>query len=722
MHARHRSPGDGVRSTSVGMYNSEYRSFNRGFGRGPPKAYPPPPPPPPLPPRRVGDIFMEAGRLAAEYLVSQGALPPSSLPGKWQNGSNVQEFRAQDREHLPIPPEGRNLSFGRFGNVGPEGGSGRRRFPDEFNSMGPRSRMRGRRRNGHLRGYGSDWNRENGRSGPWSEQARGFPDIVEGEDDFAGGYHRDPKVSFDFVGGAPKYFAYEQSSKDEMSIDYESELETYEFPNDAGSKASSSSTLKELPPETDANLNKAADDAIGISLDTGEVKDIKHEEEMEKETVQEKLDKQDCSVEDDPVSKHGSDLLQLCNFTKVPTKTRSSLTSKALKVDQSPTTEERSASDVAPAMYKIPEEEVSIDGSKSDLLTNPIHISDNLASDDISEVPSVQSVDEAPNLEPASVVEREISPRPRSFSDTPFTNQEESSDCPPGFDICKPVVASNEDESSVQHETMREATKRPREWPPSGALQDDEYFHLHNSKAKQSCTQFEGLSPDVVMVEADDQETVVEGASSPKARAESGIESREEKQFPSSSFKICDLNLTDASEITENPHDLVQDHVSADVADLGVEKEALVDVGLSISNSFKNTSDYDGCSSDAKEVAVIDVPDDPVIEDRVFGTSEQKTETIYSSIESFLNHTENAVDLPDVQDGYGHAISEFLGADISNCSSVPNGITDLQTEMTLHNQEGMLADDDQIYLTLGEIPISFLGVWDQPPQEYGKPF
>ncbi|KAL5972304.1 hypothetical protein ACLOJK_041557 [Asimina triloba] len=70
-----------------------------------------------------------------------------------------------------------------------------------------------------------------------------------------------------------------------------------------------------------------------------------------------------------------------------------------------------------------------------------------------------------------------------------------------------------------------------------------------------------------------------------------------------------------------------------------------------------------------------------------------------------------------LMDGYGQSFSEFLGTDISNCSSVPTGITDLQAEMTLHNQEGILPDDDQLFLSLGEIPMSFVGVWDPPPQD-----
>lgn len=68
---------------------------------------------------------------------------------------------------------------------------------------------------------------------------------------------------------------------------------------------------------------------------------------------------------------------------------------------------------------------------------------------------------------------------------------------------------------------------------------------------------------------------------------------------------------------------------------------------------------------------------------------------MYSSFENFLNHTENAVDLPDVQDRYG-AISQLFGTDISNCSAIPGEMDVLQTQMSLHGQEVPLFSSAQI--------------------------
>lgn len=72
-----------------------------------------------------------------------------------------------------------------------------------------------------------------------------------------------------------------------------------------------------------------------------------------------------------------------------------------------------------------------------------------------------------------------------------------------------------------------------------------------------------------------------------------------------------------------------------------------------------------------------------------------RTETVYTGLESFQNHPQSTNELPGVQDGYGLMISELLGNDISNCSSVPADITSLHNEMGLHNAEVLLIAADK---------------------------
>jgi hypothetical protein len=68
-----------------GGSRSRMAPFARGGGaynRSQKQFYPPPPPPPlpaAAPPQNKDEVLMEAGRLAAEYLVAKGVLPPGSL-------------------------------------------------------------------------------------------------------------------------------------------------------------------------------------------------------------------------------------------------------------------------------------------------------------------------------------------------------------------------------------------------------------------------------------------------------------------------------------------------------------------------------------------------------------------------------------------------------------------------------------------------------------------
>jgi len=118
MRGRHRNPNDGGRGYNDGRgYNSNYRNYNRsGSGNFSRKPYLPPPP------RRKEEILMEAGRLAAEYLVYKGLLPASSLPPKWQNGK-YQGFKGQDRD--PPVTDGRTSALNRLGNLNSDATSGR---------------------------------------------------------------------------------------------------------------------------------------------------------------------------------------------------------------------------------------------------------------------------------------------------------------------------------------------------------------------------------------------------------------------------------------------------------------------------------------------------------------------------------------------------------------------------------------------------------------------
>lgn len=730
MHARHRSPGNGYRLSSMGMglaasrispegsirghgfHNSEYRNFNRGFGRGQSKPYQQPHL------SRKGDIFMEAGRLATEYLISTGLLPPSALPVKWQNGSlkkQVGDF--QDGENLQLPAEGRTSALARLGNAVSDSGSGRRRFSDEYNPTGSRNHTRGRRRMGSFRSYGSDWN---GRSGSW-DKARASPD-TEGDEDSTCGYPEEQLVGKDVGSGVQKSRPSELPPiSDDVGDDSEAEPENTR--DDMSSKAGSSRVGRDIPLETDGELNKRPDDSRVLDVAPGEMKDgtsNDSDDETEKQTASEDLTIQDSAVDDDIAGKSGTDLLRLCNFAKVPTKTRSSLMYKALKIDLTPTTEKGNTCDIGPlrgSSYSSEDNPVeeSLGGALSDQTQKSQCL--NL---DVSRALTVESLEDAEELDSKHVVEQGKCVRSQSFPERAFMYEQEASQGPPGFGRCSSMVKERGEKRAGQQSDTMEGIKKLKEWLPSLVSRSEECFTLSNLSKMQTSSQ-ERASPVDEVVSAANEKNSMDISLFPKSGGEQCIEFAEEKRLLPSSFKICDLNLMGTSDMNEN-HDT--DPILLFPSILETKKEAApVDIDLSISNCCNLSDECGGRPADGKEVEVIDLENDSGPEDNALPNSERKTESVFMELETFPNHAQNTSDVPDAQDGYGLMISELLGNDISNCSSVPTDINSLDHEMNLHNGEGMLGgDDDSIYMSLGEIPISLLRVWEQPTQEYEKPF
>ncbi|KAJ1279455.1 hypothetical protein BS78_04G158100 [Paspalum vaginatum] len=103
-----------------------------GYPRGHKQLYYAPPPPPPFPPappppERKYEVLLEAGRLAAEYLVTQGVLPPAALPrGAGSSGAWAPH---------PFPPPLQQQQHD------PPGFYGRGKYEDEH-SNNPNSRPR----------------------------------------------------------------------------------------------------------------------------------------------------------------------------------------------------------------------------------------------------------------------------------------------------------------------------------------------------------------------------------------------------------------------------------------------------------------------------------------------------------------------------------------------------------------------------------------------------
>ncbi|KAG0448012.1 hypothetical protein HPP92_028056 [Vanilla planifolia] len=214
MQSRYRSPREGLRPGTALSYGGRFLPYGRDLSRSPHNPHPSP---------RKFDILMEAGRLAAEYLVSRGVIPQEVLCGKYPNGSPP-GFERQVRDILP-PSEGRTSALSRLGHrLGDDGRFGSRRRGRLWKRVGPYSRI-----------YDTDSGRESAKSRNWMERGRGDSSIAEEKRSLllvSGGIG---VVALRSRGSALKISADEQPTPSESISE-----KNYELADDTMSKASSS--------------------------------------------------------------------------------------------------------------------------------------------------------------------------------------------------------------------------------------------------------------------------------------------------------------------------------------------------------------------------------------------------------------------------------------------------------------------------------------------------
>ncbi|XP_062013746.1 uncharacterized protein At4g26450 [Rosa rugosa] len=720
MHARHRNPGNGYRSNSMGMdrigmgrispegslrghgyYNNNSdpphrnnsnsnsnSNFNRGYGRSKSFQPPPPPPPPPPAPPRKGDVFMDAGRMAAEYLVAQGLLPASVLSAKWQKKQQV-EFEG---DHMR--EEGRTSALSRLGNVSEGGGYRRGRFGgvDEFSSN---ARNKGRRRN-RGGGYGSDTRPDwYGRSGTFSD--RHSRASSECEDDSASGRHEEHKVGRD-VGNA---------RESEDAVDSETKEDMSSKPTSSGASGSDGVV-------------------VGVNVEPNKVNDVEMKDrdcgngdETEKQSVVEELPVQvKAKGEGDLGGRNATDLLKLCKFAKVPTRIRSALTTRGLKVDPLPIIQEGStSSDIG----------LQPGGSSQGLIENrsldvasgtPVLDNSHYVDPETSKVEPSQSVENLVELGSGFGIEQNKFERSQSLPERAFKreNEQELIQGPAGLRSFSFAVKERGEKRALEDHDKQVEAKKPREWLPYA--ESDDCFQISNLSEKKASPLEDNTSPaEKVIVAVDHDSSMGNDSQFRKDEAEICVDYMQEKQLFPNSFDLNLMEVSDAHESRDSNSVINYTDVS------GVKKEAApVDIDLSMSNC-NMSRESSRRPVDVKGIEVIDLENDCIPEDKAFNNAERKTGTEFIPLDGFSNQAQNSSDIPDGQDGYGLMISELLGNDFPTCSSVPEDLTPMPNDIGLPNAEGTLADDDSIYMALGEIPLTFMSPWERPPpQEYEKPF
>ncbi|KAM7251813.1 hypothetical protein ACFE04_023696 [Oxalis oulophora] len=687
MHGRHRSPGNGYRSNFSGMgmggsrvssedstrghgfYNSEYRSFNRGFGRGQGqgqmKSYQPPPP---VPTSRKGgagggggDVFMEAGRLAAEYLVSQGFLPPSALSGKWQNGNAKGSFRFQDSE------EGRSSPLSRLGNSSSDG---KRKYPDY---------MKGKRKGGSFR----EDLREYGKSS-WSDRARDSPDMY-GDDSIAPEQYEEQLSDKNGGNGSEVSGSDEPVSKIEETVHAEVELVKRQSSEDLVSKASSSDSVKNQNPShgTDGECSKKIDDSKNKIEVTPEMKFGCNDMEIEKQ--------------DDPSSNNGTDtdLTTLCKFENLPTKTRSSVTSMASKVDSLPNNDEETNPD---SVSQNNIEDMAEDNSdRLSSVSNKALDSKLFSNSEISEPVPAQSAENVEELGSKYGLERGQWMRSQSFPNIGLmdNDKQELGQSLAPLQRSSTMVKVRGGKRAIEDNNTREEIKKPREWLQRSVSEPGE------------------LIQPIKLTDDQQEETISSVEKVTVAVPPNGsVNNPQFAAFPTS-FKICDLNLMEGSDVNENHHS----HMMLIEQSISETKREPID--LSISNS-KISGEHRSMMSTGKAIEIIDLENDSNDEEKPI---EKRTETMFTNLDGFSNNAQNRGPISDVEDHYdGLMITEYLDA-FSNSPTTQDDLNPLQNEIGLPHGEGTLVDDDAIYMSLGEIPLSFMPPWENPqPREYKKPF
>ncbi|CAN6248651.1 unnamed protein product [Urochloa humidicola] len=714
-----------------GGSRSRMPPFARGgaYGRGPKQFQPPPPPTaaplpvaalPPPPPLNKYEVLMEAGRLAAEYLVAKGVLPPGSL--QQRGGADGAGGWGQ---LLPPPPTSAGQEASAYYNAR----NGRQPVDDECGIRNARSRRnrdgdygssnssyyngRGKRKFGADNRY-SDSGRDRGRN-------RGYSDTRSYDEDGAPGFKRERRSSgeIDEVGSSVSGVAGDgPSSKAEAMV--RSKLE------DTGSKAISNNNVwqkADVPQEVedDNEANKMQEDSVvsnsevveqalncegnrnGVSSGVAQEAETKHlpvysgekvsdgrpedsgilsekvedditlHENAEDDTASDEVSIMETDLPNDPIN-----LLNYCSFARVPRRPRSVLANR----------------NAGPA-----QREFAVPGQVN-LVTS-------------GEMPQTAMDGEA-NANSITSIQED--------SKDEAVGQEHAGQSTTCNDVVESVTLHGkgtqgetedmeEQKNFPQHYGIQD-NKEPNELSPSFASHQNS-FNLQVEKGIEIYN-LDMRPQDEVLIDPPDKGKTVDSELLPSIKEEAAVTIEGEQLGQSSSFKTHDLNLVGSPEVADMRADPRLGQISTAGCSVELRDNQQVDFGTTPGNNSGNTETF---LLGDKAVQVIDFEDDPPNEAGACDNSKAKGDMVYSSMENMMNLPTNTNTLHGIQDDYSLAISDYLGADMPCYQSIQ---TDLQAGMDLNGSEGIAAMDDPIYSSLGD--IGFMEVWDPQPQDYEKFF
>ncbi|KAJ4899443.1 Uncharacterized protein Rs2_13394 [Raphanus sativus] len=701
MHGRQRNFGNGYRSgfgmsasrispdrprRGHGFFGSDHHhqqqhhrgGFNRGYGRGRGRSksfqnqLPPPLPPPAVQRRSIGgsgDVFMDAGRLAAEYLVSQGVLPQNVLSGKWQGGGEFQggSSRLQEAARVDVLPPAAE----------------KRRYADGY--AGSRNSLQGRR--------GNRYESEFGRSGSWSERSKGYE--AETGDDSVSGHREEQPLVEDIASSVQRSASGEFMRKREGAGDSESVLDK----DEAQSKTGSSSAGKEIV--QDCEISKVSEGSCSLSAGSGDMigRNGGNGGENESQNAVE-----DAPIhqhgEDAPIHKHcdadesftesGIDLATLCKFEKVPTRMRSSLTAKNTKLHLSQNIKETSHN---PGLLEE-DQACETRGQSSGKADNT---GDESFNDQVENLP----------------VENSKCPRSNSFPNSILReNKEKDSELELPNIHRSYSMGKGGQKRANEGSDMEEGAKRQKNWVSLPVSEASDGFNAFKASEIQSDEEEEEKPISFYMRlidggagKTDNHESLANKGNDSIQSGKSGHGYAEEHQLFPASFKMCDLNLGGASNGNDGKREPGQ----------------AVGFDLSISSSSKPIDfSTNTRMSNGKEIEVIDLDNDDSPE--VVKSGRKQEAGPYMGIDDVPDYNEGLM-MVEYLDSFGNIPPINPGVSTTVPQNNDVALQD-QREGALGNEQAANnTDDDSIFMSLGEIPLTFLQTWDQPPARgYEKPF
>jgi hypothetical protein len=578
--------------------------FARGGGaynRGQKQFYPPPPPPPPLPaaapPQNKYEVLIEAGRLAAEYLVAKGVLPPGSLQvrddsvaaGWWgQQPPPPPLPAAQEAPVYHNPRNDRGRVDREYSN--PIARPRRSRGGDYSSSNSSKYNRRGKRRFEADNRY-SDWGRDR-------ERGRGYSDsrsYDEEDEDGAPGFRRERRGSavIDEVGSSISGVAWPgPGSKAEVMA--ESELE------DTGSKISSNNTIQknagdnnqEVEDENEANKmqedkvsdsevvgegnsNNASDDVVQetepkhpLVPSDGKVSDerqedssalnekVEDDETLDNKAVDDLTSDAKLSLMENNSGDDARNLLNYCSFARVPKRPRSVLAHR----NTGPSWREISATEQV--------EVVSSEGMCP------------VANDGAAIGNAVADIQAESNYD---LVCREHGNQSTACDQVaiPVTLHEKEAQAE--------MEEMIEQSDNTQHYRDQENTERSELSPPLAPSQNNLTWQVEKGIQIYN---IDTPPQDEDLIDSFDKGNAAVPELLPNIGAESAVAMEEHNLGQSSSFKILDLNLVGVGSPDELRNDPHLGQSSSVGCSMELQDKQKIDFGTTVDNNPSNTNSY----------------------------------------------------------------------------------------------------------------------------------